>query len=757
MLKKTLLIGFSSLILLSTAKAKTNEEPSSLVHLDTKKTVEDTKPKSPAKLEPKYNITNILSAQPKTSEEEENIDIYFSADSLVNNSNNNTIEATGNVEIIRQDLTLKADKVTYNQSTDHITAIGNVVLLEKNGNVVFADELNLKDKITEAEVENIKVILLDKTRLAAKSFHKKADDTKVLRKAVYSPCDACRGQSPLWQMKALKVIHDPEGQNIEYQNAFLEIKGIPVMYTPYFSHPDPSVKHRSGLLFPRLLSNNYLGTSIQPQYFWDISEHENMILNPIISSDKGIVYSAIFNKYFYRGELNASGTVMKAEDDDFKDGIRGNLFLQGRYELNDYWVADTDINYVSDRRYLDDLSLPKKDDSWLTSRIRLQAFDNRNYAAIEGYYYDFLSYKLKNENRPYVLPFMSYENISSPNSFGGYVKTNINTASVYHDEGDASYRLSLINSWNLPYNSPIGEKYNLSASLKSDLYYISKYHYSNDQDYTGTTGRVFPQLGLDWRFPFIKNTEETSQILEPIIVAVAAPSDSNKEDKIPNEDSEYVNVTDVNIFDLDRYSGYDRNDTGSRVSYGLNWSFYNKTWGRSAVLLAQTYEFDKKDNIFNQPNEESNFSDYVGRIYAKPSDIFSLTYRFRLDKDDYDINYSELSSYIGNDALHGYVSYIFFPETEENTLINNYRRKELYTSVGTKLTRNWSVGVFARQDLERKEMISTGGNIIYEDECAKFTFSGEKDYYNNSKEDESGEFEFYFNFYLKTLGGTGEN
>jgi LPS-assembly protein len=153
----------------------------------------------------------------------------------------------------------------------------------------------------------------------------------------------------------------------------------------------------------------------------------------------------------------------------------------------------------------------------------------------------------------------------------------------------------MINSWNLPYNSPFGDKYNLSASLKSDLYYISQYHYDNKTDYTGTTARVFPQLGLEWRYPFIKNTETSSQILEPIIVAAVAPSDSNKEEKIPNEDSEYVNVTDVNIFDLDRYSGYDRNDTGSRISYGLNWSFYNKNWGRSALLLAQTYEFDKKD------------------------------------------------------------------------------------------------------------------------------------------------------------------
>lgn len=753
MSKKALLIGLSSIALVSTAFA----ENTSLVVLDTKTTVEETKIKSPAKLEPKYNITNVLNADTKETEGEE-IDVYFSADSLENDSANDTVVAKGNVEIIRQNLTLKADNVTYDQKTDHIIAKGNVVLLEKNGNVVFADEVNLKDKMQHADVENIKVILLDKTRFAAKSFHKKADDSKVLRNAVYTPCDNCAGEDPLWQMKALKIIHDPTGKNVEYQNAFLEIKGVPVLYTPYFSHPDPSVKRRSGFLYPRLMSNGYLGAGIQPQYFWDISEHENLTYNPILSSDKGIVHSAVYNKYFYRGELNASGTVMREEDDEDKKGTRGNLFLQGRYEINNYWVADTDINYASDGSYLSDLDLPKKDDSWLTSRVRLQAFDNRNYANIETYYYDFLSYNLQNENKPYVLPLMGYENISSPNSFGAYTKTTLSAASIYHEEDDDSNRLSMINSWNLPYNSPIGDKYNLSASLKSDLYYVSQYHYDNETDYTGTTARVFPQLGLEWRYPFIKNTENSSQILEPIIVAAVAPSDSNKDEKIPNEDSEYVNITDVNVFDLDRYSGYDRNDTGSRVSYGLNWSFYNKDWGRSAVLLAQTYEFDKKDNIFNAPGEENNFSDYVGRIYSKPTDYFSLIYRFRLDKDDYKINYSELTSTIGNNVLNLSTSYIFFSETDENSFIDNYRRKEIYTNLKAKLTRNWSADIFVRQDLENDELISKGGNIIYEDECAKFALSAEKKYSNDPEdEDDGSEFEFFFTFFLKTLGGTYQN
>ena len=442
-----------------TIGAATAAGDDSLVLLNTNKTIEDTKPKPLTKIEPAHNITDIMSTP-----SEKETDVYFTADEMQNDSEKNTITASGSVEIIRDDLTLRADKVIYNQTTDHISAEGNVVLLDETGNVMLADKVDLREHMKRADIDNIKVILRDKTRLAARSFHKKPDDTKVLRYAVYSPCDNCRGESPLWQIKAGKVMHNPVDQDIEYQNAFLELKGIPVFYTPYFSHPDPSVERRSGFLFPRFMSNNYLGAGLQPQYFWNISPHQNVIFNPIITSDKGIIYSAIYNQYFTRGELNASGTFMH---DDDEDKNRGNLFLYGRYEINDYWVADTDINYASDDNYLKDLSLPKKDDSWLTSRVRLQAFDNRNYASVEGYYYDMLSYNLQDNNTPYILPLMSYENISAPASYGAYVKTTFNTASVYHEDDNTSHRATMINSWNLPYTSPYGEKYRLVASLKS--------------------------------------------------------------------------------------------------------------------------------------------------------------------------------------------------------------------------------------------------------------------------------------------------
>src|SRR3546814_9095279 len=38
-------------------------------------------------------------------------------------------------------------------------------------------------------------------------------------------------RAPLWQIKAVKIIHDQEEKTIEYQDAWMEIYGLPVMYT----------------------------------------------------------------------------------------------------------------------------------------------------------------------------------------------------------------------------------------------------------------------------------------------------------------------------------------------------------------------------------------------------------------------------------------------------------------------------------------------------------------------------------------------
>ena len=80
-------------------------------------------------------------------------------------------------------------------------------------------------------------------------------------------------------------------------------------------------------------------------------------------------------------------------------------------------------------------------------------------------------------------------------------------------------------------------------------------------------------------------------------------------------------------------------------------------------------------------------------------------------------------------------------------------RKEIFTVLSSKITRNWSVDMFNRQDLVNNRAISNGGGIIYEDECSRFAFHVEKEYSDDPSDE--NELAFYFSFYLKTLGGIG--
>src|SRR3546814_15358023 len=94
-----------------------------------------------------------------------------------------------------------------------------------------------------------------------------------MRRAVYSPCDLCKenpDRPPLWQLKAERVVHDQKAQEVRYNNVFLEMWGVPVLYSPYFQHPDPTVKRRSGFLPPLFGTMGEVGEFLRVPYYIEI-------------------------------------------------------------------------------------------------------------------------------------------------------------------------------------------------------------------------------------------------------------------------------------------------------------------------------------------------------------------------------------------------------------------------------------------------------------------------------------------------------
>lgn len=714
--------------------------------------------------DPHPSITGFFTPRPI---EHDTDDIYFSAAEVQNDNNTNVITALGDVYIIRNDVTLKADKVIYNQDLDVVTASGNVTLVDAADNVLFADEMILRDKMSKGSLNKLKLVMRDESRVWADRVKTLENNDKVMYKAVYTPCDCCLDKSPkqepLWKITADKIRQDVEKQNIYYKNAVLRIKDVPVFYTPFLSHPDPAVRRRSGFLMPTYGSSSYLDSYLQLGYFWAINDQSDLTFKPYISIQKGFVPFATYRQYLRHGDFSLEGSLL--DDHDDKGKTRGHLFAKGRYEIDENWLAHLDAKYVSDSLYLQDLSLRERTDAWLTSSLRFEYFNDRDYASVESYYFKMISYNLRTSRQrlqydaAYVLPLLDYEKYNQLTDSGLYTRNVFNFASIVHDDETAgTQRGTVINELILPYTSQFGEKIRLVGSLKSDFYYVDDYLNNDKKYFTGTAARVFPQVGAEWKLPFIKANEESRQIIEPVVVAAIAPNDNNKVNKIPNEDSQNVFLDDVNVLDLDRYSGFDRNDTGSRVSYGFNWSSYGNILGRTQAFIAQSYYFSDDQSFSQSLGEKNKLSDYVGRIYANPSDFLDMNYRFRLDKDDLEMKYSEIGAAVGPSMLKAYISYIYLndDDTEKKSKRNfNGERHELYTSLTARLARDWSLRIYNRQDLSGSSSYSLehGGSLTYEDECMALV--GNIRRYDSNDPDVENNYEFSVSFLLKTIGGVG--
>src|SRR5215831_6988033 len=164
--------------------------------------------------------------------------ILFRADEIQYDEQLALTIARGHVEISQNGQVLLADVVTYNQRTDTVTASGNVSLSQPTGEIVFADFMELRDSMTEGFAKNVRMLMADRSRLAANAMRRtNANHTELVR-GVYSPCDLCTNDPsapPLWQLKAREIDHDKELQLVEFRDAVMEIDGWPVFYSPYIS------------------------------------------------------------------------------------------------------------------------------------------------------------------------------------------------------------------------------------------------------------------------------------------------------------------------------------------------------------------------------------------------------------------------------------------------------------------------------------------------------------------------------------------
>lgn len=668
----------------------------------------------------------------------------LSADSMTYDQELGVMVAEGNVEIVYGPRSLLADKVTYNQKTDVVTADGNVSMTDDSGEVIFGDKIEITGDLKDGVIYNIGLILEDRSRVAGAGARRSNGVITEVSRAVYSPCNTCEedpNAAPLWQIKAVRVIHDAENKQVSYHNAWIELFGIPVAYTPYLSHPDPTVKRRSGFLAPSISNSSDLGFQLRAPYFWAIDEHQDATFSPMLTTDGGQGLIAQYRKNFKHGFINTEGSFV-ADDPD--RGWRGYVDLESEYHINKTWRAGLDVEAASDDTYTRRYGFDT--DSVLVSRGYVEGFRGQNYQVVNTYAFDDLRENSDSDDSPVVLPMYDFNYTGKRDRLGGFASFDFNALNIARNTGTDTRRLSFRPRWDRPFSGAFGELYNASVSLAADAYHASDVERDDGSDFSGASGRLVPRASFSWRLPLIRPGKEFSQTIEPIASIVAAPNGGNS-DKIPNEDSQELEFDETNLFQDNRYDGIDRIDSGVRVNYGINWTLNHHTGGYSSAFIGQSYRPRNDSSFANQSGLEDNFTDIVGRVQISPVRYLDLIYRTQFSPDNFSPQRNEVSTTIGAPALSLNADYIFIDQRQNSEFSG---REEINGTLSSQINRNWSAYVRARNDLAASDLRSLGLGVVYEDECVKFTTQFTRSFFEDRDLKPSDA--VTFTLVLKTLG-----
>jgi LPS-assembly protein len=588
--------------------------------------------------------------------EDKNTPIVFQADEVEYDDQLALTVAKGHVEISQGGEVLLADTVSFNQRTDTVTASGHVSLLLPTGEVVFSDFMELRDSMRDGFAQNARMLLADRSRMAANAARRTNANHFEMRRGVYSPCDLCKNDPtapPAWQFKARQISDDKELKLLEFRDATLEIDGWPVFYTPYISAPDPSVKRASGFLMPSVGNSNTNGFHIGIPYFWVLDGDKDLTLAPRFTTRGGQLLATEYRQRFGNGMLDAIGSINysntgEGNTSDTGDRWRGHINTSGVWHLDDTYRTGFQLQRVSDQTYLLRFGFGQPLLNAMISRAYLEGFEPRAMTDINAYAFQPLLPGLGSSTQPIVLPVANRTWISEPDELGGRWRLNGNLLNIVRETGTQTRRLSFGSGWDKSFRDGIGGQYKFTASLRTDAYSVSGLSQSSNPDlpsayfpvngapaaerigYDFLAGRAFPQLGLTWSYPLAHRGATQTAIIEPIAGVYAGPAGGNRR-RIPNEDSLGYEFRDTDLFRPDRLSGYDLLDTGQRVDYGMKLGLYHKDGGNYRMLIGQSYR--AQPNPFLPPGSgaEQRLSDVVGRVVLSPSSYLDLIYRFRLD------------------------------------------------------------------------------------------------------------------------------
>jgi LPS-assembly protein len=673
-------------------------------------------------------------AVPAPTAEEQDPNVLLEADALINDENARTITAEGDVQVRYQGRTMRADRIVYDLDTGRIRATGNVEIVERDGSPTYAEDVEVDEELTLGVATELQSRFAPQGSLAARTAIRREDGRSELGQVIYTSCPLCEGDTerpPTWTLRARRAVQDPDSQMISYRDAVLEVAGIPVLYAPYFAHPDPTAGPRSGFLVPDLGRNRRLGTFVEIPYYWAISPYQDLTVTPRVHSQVNPLLGFEYRKRFWSGDLRFEGSFTHEQDFDSEgvgfgdDTFRSHLFGQGRFVINDYWRWGFGIERASDDLYLRRYDLPgvgQDRGPYIGDQVRLisQAFvqgqGRTSYVNVSAVSFQGLREGDNSALLPLILPVGEVTRYFTDPLLDGQLRLQASTAVLARSDGADSARASADVQWRRDYITAPGIVISPFAQGRVDLYRIGEDPAtSRDEE---TFERTVGLGGVEVSWPFLRAGERVSMTIEPVVMA-AYGSQGGNDPRILNEDSIAFELDESNLFRPNAAPNFDLWEPGGRVAAGLRATALTRE-GRSATLVVGRRWREEDEPAFDRAtNLDGTSSDWVGGVFVDAGPNFGANIRTRLDEEALEIARidGEVRGRVG--VIDGNLRYV----SVDSNVNSGEEIEEITARIGAQLVRGWRVDFGLRRDLDSDVDVSQSVILTYADDCTLLEFS----------------------------------
>ncbi len=665
--------------------------------------------------------------------------------------------ATGNVEALHDGAHLTADRIIYDRSIDKIEIEGPIRIVDAQGTVLTADYATLDQEFQNGLLKGARMVLDQQLQLAAVEARRAAGRYTQLSRVAVTSCQVCEdGGTPLWQIRATRVVHDQDERQLYFDNAQLRVLDIPVLYLPFLRLPDPTLKRARGFLVPSVRSSTLLGTGVRVPYFIPIGDHKDLTLTPYLSP-KTRTLEFRYRQAFANGDLELTGAA--SSDSLLPDVLRGYLFAEGKFNLPKDFKLKFNINTVLDASYLNDYNI--SDDDRLKSSLTLERVRPLQYTWAELTHFESLREQEDNDTQAAIAVSLGHEQRFFPSQLaGGEFRASIEGHAHYRyssipiDSDDADFdvdgrdvaRVNAELSWRDRWTLVGGLRAGASAHL-----WLDHYHTEQDDTSDSAVSAVTPGVAVDLRWPFQRlGADGSRSLLEPIVQYgwVGGTRADN-----PNDESTRVEFDEGNLLSLSRFPAADRRERGHQFVAGLRWLHVSNTGWSAAASVGRVWRDTLDEDFTRSSGLKGKTSDWlVSGRFTHPSGL-SISARGLLD-DTGRATKAEGSATWSNTRLDLTASYLLLVTDSDE--YRDQAQSEWTLDSTVRMSTHWNSSYEARYDLADQRLDRLGLGLQYRNECVEVDLKATRKYASATNLEPSTDFDLTVSLKGFSTGGSAK-